>query len=59
MSRNEYQNYADECLRLAAEARNERHRQIYVEMAKAWRLAARLDRTAAEDATASAYNFTA
>ena len=42
MSRNEYQNYADECLRLAAEARNERHRQIYVEMAKAWMLAARL-----------------
>jgi hypothetical protein len=38
------------------------YRQIYVEMAKAWMLAARLagpDRTAAEDATASVYNFTA
>jgi hypothetical protein len=42
MSLNEYQNNADECLRWAAEARNERHRQIYVEMAKAWMLAARL-----------------
>ena len=42
MSRNEYHNYADECLRWAAEARNEKHRQIYVEMAKAWMLAARL-----------------
>jgi hypothetical protein len=62
MSLNEYQNYAEECLRWAAEARNERHRQIYFEMAKAWMLAARLagpDRTATEDATASVYNFTA
>lgn len=61
MSRNECQNYAEECLCWAAEARNERHRQIYVEMAKAWMLAARLagpDRTAG-GATASVYNFTA
>jgi hypothetical protein len=42
MFANEYQNYADECLRWAAEAKNERHRQIYVEMAKAWMLAAKL-----------------
>jgi hypothetical protein len=56
MSRSEYQNYAEECLRWAAEASNEGHRQIYVEMAKAWMLAARLagpDRTAAEGATTS------
>jgi hypothetical protein len=54
MSRSEYQHYADECLLWAAEAKNEKHRQIYLEMAKAWTLAAKLA-VQTRDASSSEY----
>jgi hypothetical protein len=63
MSRSEYQHYADECLRWAAEAKNENHRQIYLEMAKAWTLAAKLavqtrDASSSETTPSSVARFT-
>ena len=40
MSQSEYQRHAQECLRWAAEAKNEKHRQMYLDLAKAWTRAA-------------------
>jgi len=36
MSQSECERYAQECRRWAAEAKNEKHRQIYLDLAKAW-----------------------
>jgi hypothetical protein len=36
----EYREFAQECLRWAAETKSERHRQVLLEMAKTWTQAA-------------------
>ena len=39
-TREEYRQFAQECLRFAAEAKDERVRQFFLEMADAWTVAA-------------------
>jgi hypothetical protein len=36
-SSNQYREFAEECVRLAAQARDEHHRKVLKEMAEVWR----------------------
>jgi hypothetical protein len=48
----EYQQFAQECRRLARQARTERHRKIMEEMAQAWEnLAKEADRKASQSSS--------
>ena len=54
MSSKEYREFADECMRWAKTARNDREKRIFLQMAEAWLNAAvRADRREQREATAS------